>query len=133
MKLLAASMRTERTPADQRRRSERRGRLAEWIAALVLITRGYRILALRQRTPTGEIDLIGRRGRRLAFVEVKWRNDAETLVHSIGPRQAARVARAAEYWVWRQPELRDCEIGLDCILIAPRRLPRYIANALQPN
>jgi putative endonuclease len=132
LKLLVANTRTEGTQAAKRRRSERHGRLAEWIAAAVLIVRGYRILAMRQRTPAGEIDLIGRRGSRLAFVEVKWRGDAGTLDHAIGPRQAARVARAAEHWVWRQPDLRGCEIGLDCILLAPGRLPRYIANALQP-
>lgn len=127
-----ASTQPDAERTARRKRSERRGRIAEWFAAGVLIVHGYRILGLRQRTPAGEIDLIGRRGNRLAFVEVKWRNNAEALEHAIGPRQAQRMARAAEYWVWRHKDVRACEIGLDCILLAPGRLPRYIANALQP-
>ena len=58
---------------DSRRRAERRGRLAEWAAALCLRLRGYRILALRHRTPLGEIDLIARKGDLVVFVEVKAR------------------------------------------------------------
>src|SRR5262245_23358717 len=49
----------------------RRGRLSEWLAAAVLLGKGYRLLGRRIRTPFGEIDLIALRGRRLAFVEVK--------------------------------------------------------------
>ena len=52
---------------------ERRGRIAEWIAAAFLCLKGYRILARRYRSKLGEIDLIAVRGRRLAFVEVKRR------------------------------------------------------------
>ena len=37
-----------------RRRAERRGRLAELAAVLLLVAKGYRILARRYRTPVGE-------------------------------------------------------------------------------
>lgn len=122
----------ERSSRDQRQRRERRGRIAEYVAAAWMMARGYRIIARRQKTPAGEIDLIAKRGRRVAFVEVKWRTDQQSAETSVSPRQARRVASAAEYWLWRQPRLRDCDIGLDCIYVTPRRLPRYIANALQP-
>ena len=56
-----------------RRLAERRGRRAETLAAWYLRLKGYRILARRYRTPVGEIDLIVRRGRLVAFVEVKRR------------------------------------------------------------
>jgi len=94
--------------------------------------RGYKILARRQKTPGGEIDLIAKRGKRVAFIEVKWRADETAAETSISARQARRIARAAEYWLWRQPHLRDCEIGLDCIYVMPGRLPEYIPDAIQP-
>lgn len=37
-----------------RERAERRSRVAEWIAMLFLIAKGYRILGHRLRTPYGE-------------------------------------------------------------------------------
>ena len=59
--------------ARGRQRAERRGRLAEWLAAGALMLKGYRLLARRQRGPFGEIDLIAVRGNRIAFIEVKQR------------------------------------------------------------
>ena len=43
-------------------RARREGRAAEWIAALFLMSRGYRLLGFRLRGPGGEIDLLARRG-----------------------------------------------------------------------
>ena len=51
-----------------RHAAERRGRRAETMAAWLLRAKGYRILARRFRVPAGEIDLIVRRGRVVAFV-----------------------------------------------------------------
>ena len=61
------------SPDPQRIAREQKGRVAEAIAAVVLMLKGYRILARRRRTPQGEIDLIAVRGRRLAFVRRKGR------------------------------------------------------------
>jgi hypothetical protein len=60
-----------------RRSAWLRGRRAEWLAAWWLRLKGYRILARDLRTPVGEIDLIARRGRVLALVEVKARPSLE--------------------------------------------------------
>ena len=58
-----------------RKRAESRGRRAEWIAVWWLRLFGYRVLARRARQRVGEIDIVARRGRTLAFVEVKARPD----------------------------------------------------------
>ena len=58
---------------NRRVAAEQRGRGAERIAAWWLRLRGWRILAQRARVPGGEVDLIARRGRIVAFVEVKAR------------------------------------------------------------
>jgi len=47
---------------ESKRRFERKGRRAEWLAALALMLKGYRIAAMRYRTPVGEIDIVARKG-----------------------------------------------------------------------
>lgn len=122
-----------RTPEGQRtarRRSERHGHTAERIAALVLMLRGYRILARRERTPLGEIDLVAVRGRRLAFVEVKHRPTREAAEAALTATQRARIRRAADLWLARNTRYQAHEIGFDLVLLVARRWPRYLRNAL---
>ena len=109
----------------------RRGRMSEWLAAVAMMARGYRILGRRVRTPYGEIDLIAVRGRRLAFVEVKRRATRVEAEAAITPLQAGRIARAAEFWVSRNRAYREHEQGLDAVLVTPGRLPVHVADALQ--
>lgn len=115
---------------DERRARLRRGFSAELIASVLLMAKGYRILARRLRTPFGEVDLIAARGRRLAFVEVKRRATSADAQAALTPHQAARIGRAADHWLDRNPAYRDAEIGLDAVLVVPRRWPIHIRNAL---
>ena len=55
-------------------RAWREGHAAEWIAALWLMLKGYQVLAFRLKGRGGEIDILARRGRVLAAVEVKRRD-----------------------------------------------------------
>lgn len=113
-----------------RRVRERRGRLAEILAAALLITKGYRILARRYRGPGGEIDLIAVRGRRLAFVEVKRRTSLVEAQTCVTARQAQRIGETAESWVWRHPAYRQHVIGLDAVYFTRRWWPRHAPHAL---
>ena len=70
------------------------GRFAEQVAALWLMLRGWRILGFRLKTPHGEIDLLARRGRILAVVEVKSRTSLDAALASVHPTQQARLRRA---------------------------------------
>jgi putative endonuclease len=124
----ALPARDSQTP--ERRARLRRGHIAELVAALVLMCKGYRILGRRQRTVHGEIDLIASRRRRIAFVEVKRRRTLADCEAALTPRQAERIARAADHWIARHPRYGQHEIGLDAILIARGRLPRHLPNAL---
>lgn len=114
-----------------RRAAERTGRRAEAAAALLLMAKGYRILARRLRTPVGEIDLVAARGKRLAFVEVKRRGSSGDAAWALGPRQQARIARAAEYWLARHPAYARRDIGFDVILSAPRSWPSHLRDAFR--
>ena len=110
-----------------RRRAERGGRRAERISAWWLRLKGWRILAVRARTPVGEVDLIARRGRILAFVEVKARGRDEDAALALDEWRLRRVARAAEALAPRYARAGD-DIRIDAMFIVPRRLPRHPAN-----
>ena len=111
----------------KRQIAERNGRRAETIAAWWLRLHGWRIRGVRVRTPVGEVDLIARRGRIVAFIEVKARATAAELDLAIDRRRLTRVAAAANFLAARHAGLRD-DIRIDVMLIAPRRLPRHLVN-----
>ncbi|MFQ5775778.1 MAG: YraN family protein [Kiloniellaceae bacterium] len=113
----------------RRRRAYGRGRSAERRAAWWLRLKGYRILARGVRVPLGEIDLVARRGRVLALVEVKARPSLAAAHEALGPRQRRRIERAAAVFLQRRPDLAALDLRFDVVLIAPRRPPRHIADA----
>lgn len=101
------------------------GRRAEWIAALLLMAKGYRILGMRLRTPQAEIDLATQRGRTLAVVEVKRRRTLEEALLAVTPAQRERLRRAGRALASR----RGLDVRLDLVALAPGRWPRHIADA----
>lgn len=115
-----------------RRRAERQGRWAERLAAQYLRLKGYRILARGWRAPEGEIDLVARRGRVLALVEVKARPSAADAAYAIQPRQRRRIERAALRFLSQHPQLAACDLRFDALLVAPWRWPRHLIDAWRP-
>lgn len=108
--------------------AERHGRRGEALAAWYLRLKGWRILAHRVKTPRGEVDLVARRGRTVAFVEVKWRKSADALDLAIDHHRLRRVALAAEAIAPRFARAGDDQ-RIDVLLLAPCRFPRHIVNA----
>ena len=121
-----------RTP-ESRRRAWRGGLRAEAIAAWWLRLKGYRVLAQRFKVPAGEIDLVVRRGRVLAAVEVKERVELAAAAESVGPRQRRRIVRAAEAFLQQNPSLAPSDLRFDVVLIAPGRRPRHLPDAWRPD
>jgi putative endonuclease len=113
----------------RRRRAERRGRLAEWLCLWHLRLRGWRIVARGWRCPAGEIDILARRGKILAVVEVKLRGDVAVAAAALPARQRRRITRAAEAFLIAHPELAGLDLRFDLMLVAPRRLPRHWRGA----
>lgn len=111
---------------SNRRAAEARGRRAETLAAWWLRFHGWRILAHRVKTRAGEVDLIARRGRVIAFVEVKARTAAFDLTLAIDERRLARVAAAANWLAHRYSRPGD-SIRIDVILIG-RGWPKHLPN-----
>ena len=114
----------------KREAAEKRGRGAETRACWFLRLKGWRILARRARVPGGEVDIIARRGKTLAFVEVKARSSEEAAGFSLDDWRLRRVAVAAERLAPRY--LRDGDdVRIDAMFIVPGRWPRHVPNVWQ--
>lgn len=118
-----------RPDGASRRLAERRGRRAEMLAAWLLRLKGYRILARRYRVAVGEIDLIARRGRLIAFVEVKQRLSLAEGAEAVTPTARRRIARAASAWLAAHPAAAALDLRFDVVICMPHRLPHHIAGA----
>ncbi len=70
--------------------------VAEWYAE-----RGYTVLARNWRCPSGELDLVVRRGRTVVFCEVKTRSSTAfgAPVEAVTPVKQARLRRLAGCWL----------------------------------
>jgi putative endonuclease len=112
-----------------RRQARRRGRVAEWLCLWHLRLRGWQIVERRWRCPSGEIDILARRGRVLAVVEVKSRREAEAAALALAPRQRRRIIRAAEAFLVSRPDLAQLELRFDLMLVGPLRLPQHWRGA----
>ncbi len=113
----------------ERHRRYRLGRHAELFCAWHLRMRGWRILARRYRSPVGEIDIVARRGRLIAFVEVKARRDRTRALESVTTRQRRRVRRAAELFVGAHPSLAALDVRFDVMVVSPWSLPHHVIDA----
>ena len=111
--------------------ADAKGRRAEAAAAAFLMADGWEILAMRVKTPRGEVDIVARRPGVVAFVEVKWRAREADLDLAIDQRRLSRVAAAVEIIAPRFI-LAGEDYRIDVLLLAPGASPRHIANAWLP-
>ncbi len=123
--------RTGSRSALERRRANRVGRRAEWIAAALLAIKGYRILVRGFTVSGGEIDLVVRRGSTVAFVEVKARPGLEEALLAVSETKRRRISRAAAVWLARNPWAASLILRGDAVLVAPRHWPRHVPDAFQ--
>lgn len=117
--------------ATRGRKAHKSGHLAEYIALIHLMLKGYRILGFRLKLPQGEIDILARKGRRLAMVEVKQRQFHEDAVESVSATQQERLWQAGLALQNRKPRLRDLDLCIDLYTLAPGRWPRHSQNAFE--
>ncbi len=113
-----------------RRDAEKRGRGAETLACWYLRLHGWRILARRARVHGGEVDVVARRGKIVAFVEVKARATEEAAAFALDAWRLRRVVTAAERLAPRFIRPGD-DVRIDAMFIVPRRWPRHLTNVWQ--
>jgi putative endonuclease len=88
--------------------------------------RFYRILGANVWIGGYELDLIVRRGRRLAFVEVKSKTGERfgDPLEMVGPEKQRRIRWAAEAWLAKHPELAGLETSFEVVADRCGRLER---------
>jgi putative endonuclease len=118
-----------KTAAGRRVFTFLRGRGAERLALAWLLAKGYRPLARRYVAAGGEIDLIMRRGRTIAFVEVKARGTMALTSIEAGKRR--RVGRAARAWLSRNGWAAGLTLRADAVFLAPGAFPRHQEAAFE--
>ncbi len=111
------------------RRSGLSGRRAEWLAILWLMAKGYRLLERRFGGKGGEIDIVMRRGRTVAFVEVKARGRIEDALTAVTTEKQRLVERRVRQWLARNPWAMGYDLRADAVFLAPWRWPRHVPAA----
>lgn len=113
-----------------REAAEKRGRGAETLACWFLRLHGWRILARRARVHGGEVDIVARRGRILAFIEVKARATEAAAGFALDDWRLRRVVSAAEQLAPRFMRAGD-DVRIDALFMVPGRWPRHLADVWQ--
>ena len=104
------------------------GLWAEYLAALVLTLKGYRVLQLRAKTPVGEIDVLAARGATLIAVEVKASKDFDKTAIRVDSHKRERVSRCLDWLRTQRRHHHYVDFRFDVIAIAPWRF-YHIINA----
>ena len=120
-----------RPPSETRRKAHALGLSAESRAAWYLRLTGWRILQRRYKPKAGEIDLIAKKRKTVAFVEVKARKTREAAMDAVTPASQKRIARAAKIFVSEHPKAGFFTLRFDVIIIRPWTLPERIENAFE--
>ena len=90
--------------------------------------RGFRILAVNAWAGGHELDLVVRRGRRLAFVEVKQKagSDLGDPLEMVGPQKQRRLRQAAAAWLAAHPDLADLDVSFEVLAVRPGGVERIV-------
>jgi putative endonuclease len=88
--------------------------------------RCYRILGTNVWIGGYELDLVVRRGRTIAFVEVKSKSGDRLgdPLEMVGPEKQRRLRRAAEAWLAAHPEAAGLEARFDVVAVRDGRVTR---------
>jgi len=116
---------------QRRKKAYGLGLSAESRAAWALRLTGWRILKRRYKTKAGEIDLIAKKGKTVAFVEVKARKTRRAAMEAVSPTNQRRIIRAARIFVAEHPKAGFHSLRFDVVIVRPWRWPERIANAFQ--
>jgi putative endonuclease len=107
-----------------------KGIWSEYLAAFFLVMKGYRILAMRYQSPMGEIDIIAKRSKVIAAIEVKNRPTRTAALEAVSRTQQGRIEKAMQSYLARYPLYQDYNVRYDIMAITP--LPFHLPNAWEP-
>lgn len=109
------------------------GKLAEFLARMLMRCKGYRIICgnyvTGKGTHAGEIDFIARRGKTIAFVEVKKRQNLEKAAYAISEQQKRRIINGAQAFLTKHPQYAGYDMRFDAVLVKLPFSLKHIPNA----
>jgi len=117
------------TNTKKRQRAQRWGHLSEWVAALSLILKGYRILKMRYKTKAGEVDIIARKRDLVIMVEVKARRTVSEAVNSVTTTSQRRIEAAGDVWLSRQKNSHLLSVRYDIVAVRAWKWPAHFKDA----
>ena len=100
-----------------RKRSYIWGIIAEYLCAVLLIIKGYSIIALRYRNNFGEIDIIAKKAKIIIFIEVKARSDKESAIISVTKNKQERVLRTADSFIAKNIKYSHHDLRFDLMVV----------------
>jgi putative endonuclease len=106
------------------------GLFAEKIAMIFLRLKGYQILEWRYKTRFGEIDIIAKKSRIIACIEVKARRSKIEISAVLRPHQILRIKQAAEFFLYQNPQFSTHQFRFDFIEVGASFLPKHYKNFL---
>lgn len=115
---------------EKKNENQTSGKKAEELAKAYLKQKGFLILEQNYRCRRGEVDLIGRDGPYLVFVEVKARRSKNYgyPAEAVDRRKQMKICQVCDYYCYRQGIFSDCPIRFDVIEILRNKI-RHIENA----
>lgn len=119
-------------PNQKRKHAEDKGRRSEILAAALLCLKGYQIIKWRYKCHVGEIDLIIRRGKILAFVEVKAHKTFEKAILAITATSRKRIIAAAGNFCKNNDWTLKYQWRYDAMIFVPRSFPKHMRDAFRP-
>jgi putative endonuclease len=105
------------------------GKAAEAAVARYYEDRGTSICARRWRGQVGEIDLIGRRGDEVIFVEVKQSRSHDQAAGHISQAQIGRIFATVEEYVAGEPKGLLTDVRIDLALVDGQGRIKVLENA----
>lgn len=102
---------------DKRTVKQRKGDWGEEKAVEYLKNKGYSLVCRKFRSRLGEIDVVARKGKTIAFVEVKTRKriDYGMPCEAVDAKKQYRLRRTAEYFLLVNPWARGLQASMDII------------------
>ena len=110
-------MTERREQTDNRTVRQRKGDWGEDKAVEYLENMGYRLVCRKFKSKLGEVDVVARKGKILAFVEVKTRKriDYGMPCEAVDAAKQYRLRRTAEYFLLVNPWTRGMQPRMDII------------------
>ena len=104
------------------------GLIAEYIAIILLIIKGYNILRHRYKNRFGEIDIIAKKLHKIVFIEVKARKNNNFIKESISTQQINRIKNSAEIFISQNQHYSNYYFRYDLIIFNKIFIAKHFKN-----